>query len=283
MTDWLGVEDDYDAKKNGREIGNWENFENDGDGSRGDNGGWKGGATRRSGLRDDAASEPAFENAPIDRAPVDALYDERGFEAAPFDEVVDASSSEPQPAPAEYLTPEEAAAQQDVELAPAPSDDDLREAILGMSDDELLAHDIWFVATGASSLDHAGIKKFLDEHRKDIRGAFVVNLECVGAGRLTILSQEGAAMPRRADRRMGRLLLNIAKDLHIDLDHARFDWADTEATPAMRSRTRATTVIGLDENGVPALSHTRDDVEANIDPERPTRVAEMIAELIRRA
>lgn len=285
MSDWLGVEDDYDAKKNGREIGNWKNFEND------DNGGWKGGAARRSGLRDDAEAEPIAEGTPLDEAPmdayVDAPYDEQGFEAAPFDEVIDAAPAEPepaqQPAQAEYLTPEEAAAQADGELAPPPTDDDLREAILGMSDDELLAHDIWFVATGASSLDHAGIKTFLDEHRKDVRGAFVVNLECIGAGSLNILSQEGEGAPRRADRRMGRLLLNIAKDLHLNLDHARFDWADTEATPAMRARMRATTIMGLDENGVPALSHTPTDVEVNVDPDRPTRVAEMVAELIRRA
>ena len=38
MSDWLGVEDDYDAKKSGRGIGSWDNFEDDNDG-------WKGGAT----------------------------------------------------------------------------------------------------------------------------------------------------------------------------------------------------------------------------------------------
>ncbi len=42
MSDWLGVEDDYDAKKSGRGIGSWDNFEDDNDG-------WKGGATSSDG------------------------------------------------------------------------------------------------------------------------------------------------------------------------------------------------------------------------------------------
>jgi hypothetical protein len=82
---------------------------------------------------------------------------------------------------------------------------------------------------------------------------------------------------------MGRLLLNIARDLHVNLGHKKYDWADTDATPAMRKNMRATTIMGMDEHGVPALSHTSDDIEANIDHDRPTRVAEIIAELIRRA
>ena len=42
MSDWLGVDDDYDAKKSGRGIGSWDNFEDDDDG-------WKGGATSSDG------------------------------------------------------------------------------------------------------------------------------------------------------------------------------------------------------------------------------------------
>ena len=46
MSDWLGVEDDYDAKKSGRGIGSWDNFEDDDDG-------WKGGATSSDGASDE--------------------------------------------------------------------------------------------------------------------------------------------------------------------------------------------------------------------------------------
>ena len=83
MSDWLGVEDDYDAKKSGRGIGSWDNFEDDDDG-------WKGGATSSDGA----------------------------------------------------------------------SAEDMLSAVASMGDDELLGHDIWFVATGASDCDGAGMRRF---------------------------------------------------------------------------------------------------------------------------
>lgn len=114
MSDWLGVEDDYDAKKSGRGIGSWDNFEDDNDG-------WKGGATSSDGA----------------------------------------------------------------------SSEDMLSAVASMGDDELLGHDIWFVATGASDCDGAGMKAFLASHRDKLRGVFFINLESVGAGRLSVVTVEG--------------------------------------------------------------------------------------------
>ena len=57
-----------------------------------------------------------------------------------------------------------------------PSLQDLQDEILSMGEDELLCHDIWFVALGASEHDHAGMKQFLSEHKRDIRGAFLLSL-----------------------------------------------------------------------------------------------------------
>ena len=49
---------------------------------------------------------------------------------------------------------------------------ELRDAITSMGDDELLGHDIWFVATGASECGNAGLKAFLETHRDKLRGVF---------------------------------------------------------------------------------------------------------------
>ncbi len=164
-----------------------------------------------------------------------------------------------------------------------PTQEDLRQAVLGMSDDELLAHDIYFVALGASAKDHAGMKHFLADHRSDIRGAFLVNLDSVGAGDLVFPTHEGRTNTRRADRRMGRMLLNIAKDLHIPLGRAKHDWDDTDATLAMQNSVRATTLMGVDPGGVPALSATSEDVPQNVNPAQVVDVTDLVAELIRRS
>ncbi|WP_455138314.1 hypothetical protein [Thermophilibacter sp.] len=165
----------------------------------------------------------------------------------------------------------------------APTDDELRDAVLKLGDDALIAHDIWFVALGGSALDHAGMRSFLAAHRSEIRGCFVVNLDCVGAGELTVLRNEGLEETRRGDRRITRLLTGAASDLHMELAQAPHDWGDTDATPAMRSSLRSVTVMGLDENGLPALSHTPNDVPDNVSGDQAADVAALVTEMIRRS
>lgn len=230
---------------------------------------WKGGAAVRSDLLDGEDDYPADDA----EWSGDGEYD-----------------SAEQPMDDSYA-PEEPIADEDA-YGSAPANDsvssgidqgELQDAILKMGDDLLVSHDIWFVATGASSVDHAGIKAFLSDFRQDIRGAFLINLDSVGAGELTVLTSEGLNEGRRADRRLVRLLSNVAEDLHLPLAKRSHDWSDTDATPAMRSRVRAVTVMGVDQNGLPALSHTQDDVPENVDPAQVAAVVRVIAEAIRRS
>lgn len=221
LGDWLGVGDDYDAKKDGRAIGSWENFDDDEGSKPHPNNSWKGGATRRDGKR---------------------------------------------------------ANEDDVRVQ-----EELRDSILAMGDDELLAHDIWFVALGGSYADHAGMKAFLAENRRNARGSFVINLSCVGDGELTLLTEEGQANSRKADRRLTRLIGQIADDLHIELGRSRHNWEDTDATPAMRARMRAATICGLTPDGILALSQVPDDDPDEVDLAQVNSVAELVAEVIRRS
>lgn len=207
--DWLGITDDE----------NW------GD----EDGGWKGGATTRAGLR---------------------------------------------------LVEDEAAPACD---AAAPTDEDLRDAVLAMNDDALLCHDIWFVGLGASGLGHAGMKAFLAQHRKQIRGAFVINIDAVGAGELTVFTREGIINSRRADRRMVRSLARTAADLHISLAQAEHEWGSTDATPSMRAHVRSITITGVDPSGMKALSGTPADVIERVNPAQAAQVAALVTEMIRRS
>lgn len=165
----------------------------------------------------------------------------------------------------------------------AVSDEELRDAVLSMDDDELVSHDIWFVALGASDIDHAGMKAFLGKHRAAIRGAFMINLNCVGAGNLSALSREGLLNVRRSDRRLMRLLSGTASDLHVPLTQVAYDQGDTDATPAMKQSVRAITLVGIEDTGMPALSHTAADTLENVDADQAAMVAELVTEMIRRS
>ena len=230
--DWLGITDDE----------NWSD----------EDGGWKGGATTRAGLRlveDEAEGAASGDASAANDAAADAPAGEKPMDSD----------------------------------ATAPTDDDLRDAVLAMNDDALLCHDIWFVGLGASGLGHAGMKAFLAQHRKQIRGAFVINIDAVGAGELTMFTREGIINSRRADRRMVRSLARTAADLHISLAQADHEWGSTDATPSMRAHVRSITISGVDPSGMKALSGTPADVIERVNPAQAAQVATLVTEMIRRS
>jgi hypothetical protein len=160
---------------------------------------------------------------------------------------------------------------------------EMQEEVMEFGDEDLLAHDIWFVATGASTLGFAGSKDFLERHRKQLRGALVFTITGVGAGTVSILTTEGSIEKRRVDRRILRTLKGVSKDLHVDVDEVPRPWADTDATPFMRNSIRSASIVGLEAGDVIAYAHTQEDVIENINPRQITQVAQLITEAIRRS
>ena len=205
MSDWLGVEDDHDAKKSGRGIGSWDNFEDDDDG-------WKGGATSSDGA----------------------------------------------------------------------SAEDMLAAVASMGDDELLGHDIWFVATGASDCDGAGMKAFLAAHRDKLRGVFFINLESIGAGRLSVVTVEGEQQLLKGDRRIMNLVNKVCKSFHVDCGAFEMPYAKTDAYAALEASRRALTIAGVDGPRL-ACAHTEDDLPYNVNPTNIATVSEVVTEVIRRS
>lgn len=205
MSDWLGVEDDYDAKKSGRGIGSWDNFEDDNDG-------WKGGATSSDGA----------------------------------------------------------------------SSEDMLSAVASMGDDELLGHDIWFVATGASDCDGSGMKAFLASHRDKLRGVFFINLESVGAGRLSVVTVEGEQQLLKGDRRIMNLVSKVCKSFHVDCGVLEMPYAKTDAYAALEASRRALTIAGVDGTRL-ACARTEDDLPHNVNPTNIATVSEVVTEVIRRS
>lgn len=204
MSDWLGVEDDYDAKKSGRGIGSWDKFEDDD--------GWKGGATSSDGA----------------------------------------------------------------------SAEDMLAAVASMGDDELLGHDIWFVATGASDCDGAGMKEFLAAHRDKLRGVFFINLESIGAGRLSVVTVEGEQQLLKGDRRIMNLVNKVCKSFHVDCGAFEMPYAKTDAYAALEASRRALTIAGVDGPRL-ACAHTEDDLPYNVNPTNIATVSEVVTEVIRRS
>lgn len=230
FNDWLGLDEDFDARTGGQEIGSWDNFADDqsipgAQGLNGDQYGsgdprrWQGGAARAR-----RGSRRSSENG-------------------------------------------------------AP---EVRRAAMTLGDRELIAHEIWFVLTGASEADHAGVEDFLHTYRNDLRGAYFVNLECIGVGRDALVLEEGLGRHTKADRRLVNLFGGASTNINRPLALTRMNWRDTEATPLLRQGCRAVTVCGMDR-GVPANARWVGDTPEKVDPAMIDDVVDMVVEVIKNA
>jgi hypothetical protein len=67
------------------------------------------------------------------------------------------------------------------------------------------------------------------------------------------------------------------------IGRARYSIGETDATTALRRHIRSVTIMGMDENGLPAFSHTLDDVPENVNGDQVADIVEMVTELIRQS
>jgi Peptidase family M28 len=120
--------------------------------------------------------------------------------------------------------------------------------------------DTWFVATGSEESGMIGIQDFLERHGPEVAGAWFLNIDNVGKGRLIAAEEEGALVPRTADPDM----LRFAEAAGAEIGDYRA--LPTDATVLLARRQRALTLIALDDRGLPPNWHWRTDMIDRIDP-----------------
>jgi len=217
---WLGVDESFDARKKGREIGSWDNFD-DPNAEDDDGFGWKGGWAG-----EDPIGDPDFAS-------------------------------------------EEAAR--------------IRRRVLERSDRDLTEKEVWFVATGAGESGSAGLKAFLDAYGDDLRDASFINIECVGQGTLSWVTEEGRARRYRADRRLTSLAKRVSREQEIMAKPRAFRGWWTEGTVLLARGYRAVTLMGFDaDGGVPGARSTG-DVSSEVEESAVQRAADLVTHMIREA
>jgi hypothetical protein len=220
VKDWLGVDDEFDARKAGSEIGSWDNFDKDDDDDAGGLG-WKGGWAGDDPIGDDdfAANEAAR----------------------------------------------------------------IRRRVTESNNRDLTEKEVWFVATGAEEVGTAGMEAFLAAYGEDLRDAFIINIDNVGAGQLSWVTAEGMARRYRANQRLIGLAKRVSREQEILVKPRVYKGLSTDATPALARGFKALTLMGFDHNGVPVNWHWSSDTSANIEPEMIERVTELVTGMIREA
>lgn len=246
FADWLGVDEDYDAQKNGRQMGSWDNF--------------------------------------ADGAPAPSVTGEGDMSG--LDTLGDFHPQAPNGSGTRRWQGGAASSRRRSRAEESPEDieadrREMRQAAMSMGDRDLVSHEIWFVFTGASEAQHTGMKAFLKKYAKHLRGAYFINLECVGSGRQSLVIEEGRFKHRKADRRLVNLFGKASTDINRPLALTRMPWRDTEATLAMRQGFRGVTVSGVDK-GAPAHARWVDDVPEHVSTDKINDIVDILVEVIKR-
>ncbi len=273
--EWVGADEDYNARSVGKARGDWSSFRQDDADSfdRADefidvdyrkgpsnDRDWNGGAFSLDRLRQvkedimkkDAPAEDAIEPLPEELEYDDQFYgeepsiSERGQDHPLGEkEIIEHIVDHPyEPAAVDQLNRELKKLQ------------DFRHPDIDT--------EVWFVALGGEQYSHSGMQAFLEQHADEMRGAIVINLEALGAGSLCCIEKEGAFKSYSPSSRSKRFLRQASERTGVSFRNASITSRDTSATVAMSRGIQALTIAGIGDNNT-ALYSSENDVIENID------------------
>lgn len=140
--------------------------------------------------------------------------------------------------------------------------------------------EVWFVALGATQTNNGGMAAFIEEHKEELKGSIIINLEALGEGKLTFLQREGIYRKKNVSSRMKRLLRNASEASGVPFATGEFSMRDTPAAYAMKQGFTAMTLAGMDGSNM-AYYGQADDTIDNIDEEILSQNTAFVMELLK--
>ncbi|MBQ9003806.1 MAG: hypothetical protein IJ087_18325 [Eggerthellaceae bacterium] len=235
--EWLNVDDDFEARNVGRERGSWESFRDD----------------QYFDDEDDAIDEFGTgdeEGRRTRRRWQGGAYSRKQLGHVDMRSGVDSE--------ADTIIPEELP---DNEIDPALTGE--IEQIYHFRNPQFNT-EIWFVAIGSDGDGHDGARAFLEEHADELRGSMVIEIESLGAGSLSVATEEGRIRKVTASSRVKRYTRSAVSATGIALDEVSLSGTDSIASVVQKAGFQSMHLFGA-ENGRPALKGSADDVLENVD------------------
>lgn len=239
----------------------------------------KGEAPAGRGRRRGAAEEPAYEEAGYDEQR--AAYEERESRRSARRSENDEYARVYQMIASRYEAEAEGAAEA---IAPEANQDadwnnDAQRQISNFRASGIDT-EVWFVALGAETDSHAGMSAFIEEHRQELRGAVIVELDSLGSGLLSLVTKEGALQPASASSRMRRYANRASQSSGVPIETASILWGESAASTAIHKGLQAMHLVGMD--GLkPSFYAQADDVAENIDPEILAENTNFVVEVLK--
>ena len=140
--------------------------------------------------------------------------------------------------------------------------------------------EVWFVALGSELAQNSGMKAFLEAHQSELRGAFIVDIDAIGAGDLTMIEREGFLKPSKASSRMKRYIRKASQATDTKVASGALLGEESAASYAAKHGCQVTHLVGM-EGGKPALYGQQDDIVENIDEKKLASNVDFLMELLK--
>ncbi len=144
----------------------------------------------------------------------------------------------------------------------------IRRKVSELDDVGLSNKEVWFVATSATDAHHNGIRTFLNDYHEELRGAFIINLESLGAGDLywsTLESAGGAT--KKSSARLVSLARRVARSGEWRAK-AYNGKLKTDAGWVLADGRKALSMLRLDSSGKPFAAASSQDVSSRISADK---------------
>lgn len=140
---------------------------------------------------------------------------------------------------------------------------------------------LWLVATGCKEAGLEGVRQFLRHYPFSPADTFVLSVDHVGRGELSIIVDQGMLWPCRTGNSLPEVAAEAeAADIAIDADPRSYHLLNTEALVALRRGLPALSVMAL-EGGRPAHAFWPTDTAEHVQPELLDRATRLIAGIAR--
>ena len=304
--EWLDVDDDFEARAAGKARGGWESFQEE----HYEHGEYQGdyaveagrdaaaypGATQALPAlqSDDLGATQAWTPQPIDIEAVDQEASRVAYDDSfDVDDVADDEQSQsnrfrPWHGGAysarrmenSNLSSEELADEAAAAAVPTPVElnEELNEVYQFRNPD--IDAEVWFVALGSELAQNSGMRAFLEAHQSELRGAFIVDIDAIGVGDLTMIEREGFLKPSKASSRMKRYIRKASQATGIKVASGALLGDESAASYAAKHGCQVTHLVGM-EGGKPALYGQQDDIVENIDEKKLASNVDFLMELLK--
>ena len=139
--------------------------------------------------------------------------------------------------------------------------------------------EVWFVAIGSDDEYHDGAKAFLAEHKAELRGAMVVEVESLGLGELCVATEEGSFRRLQASSRIKRFTRGATEATGLVPGSVK-TVTNSITTVLQSGGLQAMHLMGV-EDGRPALKGSPDDIMENVDEMLLEENIDFIVELMK--